>query len=120
MANQFSKSNASEYAQHYSDGEVINKLNTSKWGIGRKLYYNVLLLWYVLKEPSTPASSKAIIVGALGYFILPLDVIPDFIPALGFTDDAAAIAIALKTVSDNITPEIRRKAEQQVNKSFNN
>ena len=118
MSEQFTQANASKYSKHYSDSELQNKLQTSKWGVGRKLYYNVLLLWYVLKEPTTPWAHKAIILGALGYFILPIDAVPDFIPALGFADDAAAIAIAIKTVSDNITPEIRRKAEDQVKKAF--
>lgn len=118
MKENFSKENANQYAQNYSDAELEGKLKSQKKGIGRKLTYNVLLLWYVLKDPYCPIASKAIIIGALGYFILPVDAIPDLIPVLGFTDDAAAIAIALKTVSNNITPEIRKKAEQQVSKMF--
>ena len=53
---------------------------------------------------------KMIIIGALGYFILPIDLIPDFIPVAGFTDDASALVACLKTVSDNVTPEVRTKA----------
>ena len=48
--------------------------------------------------------------GALAYFILPIDVIPDFIPFLGFTDDAAVLALAIKIVGDQITEEHRQKA----------
>lgn len=118
MSEKFNTQNASNYAQHYSDSELREKLISQKWGIGRKLYYNVLLLWYVLKDPSCPFASKAIIIGALGYFILPIDAIPDFLPVVGFTDDAAAIAIAIKTVASNITPEIREKAEYEVNRLF--
>ena len=74
-----------------------------------------LLLFYVLQSPDVPIAKKTIIIGALGYLILPFDFIPDFIPALGFTDDAAALAAALKTIKSSITPEIEAKAKAKAN-----
>ena len=85
-----------------------------------KVIYYVLLLFYVLKDEDTPREHKMIIIGALGYFILPIDLIPDFIPVAGFTDDAAALLACLKTVSDNVTPEVKANASQKLHEWFGN
>ena len=82
--------------------------------LGSKLVYNVLILYYVMKAPGVPLTVKAQIVGALGYVILPLDLIPDFVPVAGFTDDFAAIVYAVGLVSDHITPDIQDKARAKV------
>ena len=68
------------------------------------------LLFYVLTSPSTPLRYKQIIIGALGYFILPTDLLPDFIPGIGFADDLAAVLAVVKIVMSCITPEIKSKA----------
>ena len=82
--------------------------------MGSKLVYYVLILYYVMKAPGTPLGVKAQIVGALGYVILPLDLIPDFIPVAGFSDDLGAVVYAVGLVSDHITPDIDRKAKDKV------
>ena len=79
---------------------------------------SALVLYYVLQSPDVTVSNKALILGALGYFILPLDLIPDVIPALGFTDDAAALALAYKAVQASVTPEIEAKAQAKVDEWF--
>jgi uncharacterized membrane protein YkvA (DUF1232 family) len=61
---------------------------------------------------------KLKVLGALGYFILPLDFIPDIILGLGFTDDLAALAWALFTMRKYITPEIERKARERLREWF--
>ena len=66
--------------------------------------------FYCATDPRTPTRVRLTLMGALGYFILPIDVIPDFIPMLGFTDDAAVLALAIKIVGDQITGEHRQKA----------
>jgi uncharacterized membrane protein YkvA (DUF1232 family) len=53
----------------------------------------------VLDNPATPAPQKALVIGMIGYIILPLDLIPDIIPVLGYTDDLASAAGVLKIVS---------------------
>ena len=57
---------------------------------------------------------KAYIVGALGYFILPIDLVPDLIAGLGYTDDLAVIAILMKHLKDNLTPEIELRADAKI------
>lgn len=64
------------------------------------------------------ATDKAKICGALGYFILPIDLIPDFIPVAGYTDDLAAIIWALYAVKKNITSEIKQKAKYKLKDWF--
>ena len=63
-------------------------------------------------------ADKSKIYGALGYFILPLDILPDFIPLAGFTDDLTAVIWALHTVWKNITPEIKAQAAAKTREWF--
>lgn len=115
---EFTINNANNFAKHYSDGNLFSKIGKLASGMGKKAVYEILLLWYVMKSPLTPMRDKTIIIGALGYFILPVDLIPDFIPVLGITDDVTAIGLALKSVSKNITPEIKRQASEKLDEWF--
>lgn len=63
---------------------------------------HVAALWYAMKDDATPMSAKGTILGALAYFMMPIDLVPDVIVALGFTDDAAVIALALQTVAGHV------------------
>jgi uncharacterized membrane protein YkvA (DUF1232 family) len=63
-------------------------------------------------------ADKAKIFGALGYFILPIDLIPDAIPVAGYTDDLAALVWALKTIWNNITPDIQEQAYERLTSWF--
>ncbi|MCW2245087.1 uncharacterized membrane protein YkvA (DUF1232 family) [Azospirillum fermentarium] len=60
--------------------------------------------YYSLTDPATPVSTRAILAGALAYFVMPVDVIPDALVALGFTDDAAVLMMALNAVRGSLTP----------------
>jgi uncharacterized membrane protein YkvA (DUF1232 family) len=66
--------------------------------------------YFCAVDPATPAKVKAILFAALAYFVLPFDLIPDFIVGIGFTDDAAVIALALSVVAGNIKPQHRVRA----------
>jgi uncharacterized membrane protein YkvA (DUF1232 family) len=61
-------------------------------------------------DPATPRNVKAVLLAALAYFVMPFDAIPDFITGLGFTDDAAVLAMALGLVARHVKPEHRAKA----------
>lgn len=106
------------YAKHYSDKSLQNKLKKVARKLGRKAVYYVLVLYYVAKDPSVPTSLKIKVFGALGYFILPFDLIPDAIIGLGFTDDILALAWAFMTMRKYITPEIKKKARDRVRQWF--
>jgi uncharacterized membrane protein YkvA (DUF1232 family) len=77
---------------------------------GRKLLASALTLFYCLNDAETPAWAKSVIVGALGYLILPLDLIPDAIPGVGFTDDLGVLLGAMVAVVRHIKLEHREKA----------
>jgi uncharacterized membrane protein YkvA (DUF1232 family) len=68
--------------------------------------------YYCALDPQSPTRVRAVLLGALAYFIMPADIVPDLLPGLGFTDDAAVLAYALKTVADHIRPEHRDAAQQ--------
>ena len=66
---------------------------------------------YCAFDRQTPLKVKAVLIGALAYFVLPTDVIPDVLPVIGYTDDAAVLAAAIKLVASHITPEHREAAQ---------
>lgn len=68
--------------------------------------------YYCAMDKQTPLRAKAILIGALGYFILPADTIPDIIFGLGFTDDIAVLTAAITAVKAHITPAHRLAAKQ--------
>lgn len=110
--------NLDDYVQFFNDSKLWKKLKKVAQKAGRKAVYYVLVLYYVSRDPSVPRSLKLKVLGALGYFILPLDFIPDVIVALGFTDDLAALAWALFTMRKYITPEIQVKARERLREWF--
>ncbi len=73
---------------------------------------DLLAAWICTRDPATPRRVRLTLLAALGYFVLPLDAIPDLLPFIGFTDDAAVIAAALAAVAGSITPEHREKAKR--------
>ncbi len=73
---------------------------------------DLLAAWFCTRDPQTPRRVRMTLLAALGYFVLPLDAIPDIMPLIGFTDDAAVIAAAIAAVASSITPEHREQARQ--------
>ena len=94
--------NIERYQQHYSESKFWRKTKS----LGKKVLKPALTLYFVMKSPTTPLSAKIKIAGALGYLILPLDLMPDFIPIAGYTDDLAALIALVKSCMSYLTPEI--------------
>lgn len=107
-----------KYQHKFSTANLQNKIKRYSQIIGLNLLYKVLQLWYVLQKPDVPAKSKAIIMGALGYLISPIDFIPDLTPVLGYNDDAAAIIFALFLVQQYIDEDVKSKAKEKLAKIF--
>lgn len=120
MSNNEVPQNIESYQSEYSESGLWNKVKSVAKKAGIKTIYMVLLLHYVLKSPNVSIEDKAKIYGALGYFILPIDLIPDFIPIVGYSDDVAALAYALHAVWKNVTPEIKQQAQQKLRSWFGN
>ena len=112
------KSDLKKYKKDYSEESFMDKaLNYGKT-IGVELVYKAAQLFYVLQKPEVPVKVKSVIIGALGYLISPIDAIPDIIPVVGYTDDAAAIGIALVVAATYIDDEVNEKAKKFVRKIF--
>ncbi|GEM_PF-274621 len=107
-----------DYSNNYSENGLWDKLAQFAKSAGRELVEKALVLFYAASDPDTPQRAKAIIFSALGYFILPLDAIPDITPLLGFSDDLGAIALALATVAAHIKPQHRLAAKEKTDKWF--
>jgi uncharacterized membrane protein YkvA (DUF1232 family) len=71
---------------------------------------DMLAAYYCAFDRETPRHVQAALLGAIAYFILPFDFVPDMLPILGFTDDAAVLATAIRMVSSHITSEHREAA----------
>lgn len=71
---------------------------------------DILAAYYCAFDRQTPRHVQIALLGAIAYFILPFDFVPDILPVLGFTDDAAILATALRMVASNITPAHREAA----------
>lgn len=104
-----------KYGTYYSDNRLWKKLERVAKKVGATVLLPVFTLYYMLQDDKVSLQHKAYIVGALGYFILPIDLIPDgILPVIGFTDDIAVMTLVLKLVKDSITPEIKVRANQRV------
>ena len=106
------------YQQHYDENDFGEKLRRFARKAGIKVCYAALLLYYVLKSPMTTSKDRAKIIGALGYFILPIDLLPDFIPVAGYTDDLAALVWGVYCVIKSITPEVKAQAAEKLHEWF--
>ena len=106
------------YANKFSQSEFAEKISRIAKRAGSKLVYAALILYYTLQSDKVSKADKAIIIGALGYMISPLDVIPDAIPIAGLTDDLAVLLYVLKKLWTGIDPEIIAKAREKLSRWF--
>ena len=85
-------------------------------GVG--LLYNALQLFYVAQRPECPKKVKLAILATLGYFISPFDVIPDFLPIAGLTDDTGALILALAHAKTYVNDEVKQQAKNTIASFF--
>jgi len=107
-----------KYKDTFSQSSFVEKISRIAKRAGSKLVYAALLLYYTLMDPNVPVKDKALILGALGYLVSPLDVIADAIPIAGLSDDLAVLIYVLHKVWDDITDETRQKAHDKLSKWF--
>ena len=106
------------YANKFSQSECVEKISRIAKRAGAKLVYAALILFYTLQSDKVSTKNKALIIGALGYMISPLDVVPDAIPIVGLSDDLAVLLFVLKKVWTDIDPEIKSRAREKLSKWF--
>ncbi len=106
------------HRKHYSEDGLWNKIKKYSKKAGSSVIYAVLLLYFVLQKKEVPTRSKAMIIGALGYFILPFDLIPDVAAGIGYTDDIGALLAALWQVSMYIDQDVKNQAKEKLKNWF--
>jgi uncharacterized membrane protein YkvA (DUF1232 family) len=79
---------------------------------------DLLAAYYCAFDRTTPLQVKAALIGALAYFVLPTDAVPDVLPLIGFSDDAAVLVTALRLVSTHMRPEHREAARRALAREF--
>jgi uncharacterized membrane protein YkvA (DUF1232 family) len=98
------------------------RVNTGFWPKVRRTAARIpfarelVSVYYSARDPETPVAAKGIMMGALAYFVLPVDAIPDVFAGIGFTDDAAVIAALLATVGAHVKRRHKDKAEAALEK----
>lgn len=100
----------SKYIKHFDERKLFKKLKSLSGRLSTQLLYYIFILFYLISDKNVPYKTRIIFIAALGYLILPTDLISDILPGLGFTDDAAFIAYAISNASNYITPEVKEKA----------
>lgn len=106
------------YASKFSQNDFVEKISKVAKRAGSKLIYAALILFYTLQSDKISLKDKATIIGALGYLISPLDVVPDAIPIVGLTDDLAVLIYVLKMVWTDIDPEVQQRAKDKLTQWF--
>ncbi len=106
------------YANRFTPTGFVEKISRIAKRAGAKLVYAALILFYTLQSNKISIKDKAIIVGALGYLISPLDVVPDAIPIAGLGDDLAVLVYVLKKVWVDIDPSVKERAKEKLNDWF--
>ncbi|MCD7975549.1 MAG: DUF1232 domain-containing protein [Phascolarctobacterium sp.] len=102
----------------YSESGLKSKI--VKYGkiAGATVVYKAVQLFYVLQKPGVPARTKAVIIGALGYLIAPIDFMPDLTLVIGYTDDAVALTFALVQAKGYIDDGVMEKSKKFLVKIF--
>lgn len=109
----------SKYAKEYDENKLWDKVKSVAKKAGIKVIYYVLVLFYAMKSENVTMAEKALIIAALGYFILPLDMIPDFIPIAGYGDDAAVLCGLIQKF-DCIDERVKAQAKSRLKEWFGN
>lgn len=107
-----------EYSDQYSDDSFWDKVKNFAKAAGEQVLEPALKLYYAAKDKDTPTWAKGAIYGALGYFISPIDAIPDMTPFVGYADDLGVLALAVTVVAANIKPEHAEKAKETLKQWF--
>ncbi len=102
-----------QYQEKYSDDSFWKKLKNNAAKISNVAIEKALTLYFAMKDEETPLWAKTVIAGALGYFIFPLDAVPDILPALGYSDDTVTLIVALFTVGMNIKDKHVKQAQEK-------
>lgn len=107
-----------KYKDRFSKAAFVEKIQRIAKRAGAKMVYAALILFYTLQSDKVSVKDKAIIIGALGYLISPLDVVPDAIPLAGLADDLAVLIYVVNNVWGDVSEEVKAKAKSKLAQWF--
>ena len=107
-----------KYKEEFTEVGFFEKIKNFGKAAGMKTVYTGLLLYYAFRRKDTPKWAKGIVLGALGYFVSPIDGVPDLTPFLGYTDDFGVMMFALVTISAYVNKDVKEQAKTQLEKWF--
>ena len=106
------------FGGEYSKEGFWEKVKRFALTAGKEVIEKALWLYYAAQEKDTPAWAKGVIYGALGYFISPIDAIPDVTPVVGYADDLGVLAAAIATVAVYINDNVKANATKKLRDWF--
>ena len=106
------------YGKYYSHESFWRKIKKFGKRAGAKAVYHAVLLWYVATKPGTPLPVKLLIFGGLGYFILPIETIPDFLVGIGYADDLAVLLGIITAYGTYVDDMSKARARAKVREIF--
>lgn len=106
------------YEKEYSETSFWDKLKKYAVVAGREVVEKALILYEALKDKDTPTWARGVIIAALGYFISPIDAIPDTVPIAGYADDLGALAAAIAAVAAHVKDEHIENARATLKRWF--
>ncbi|MEM9820441.1 MAG: YkvA family protein [Bacteroidota bacterium] len=112
------KSPFKKYNRVFSEGRLWKKLNRYGRQAGTNVVYTVLLLYYAYRRKETPHWARNIILGTIGYFLAPIDTIPDLTPLFGYTDDIGVLSFGLVTIASYVNMEVKIQARKTLKNWF--
>lgn len=118
MAEEKRPNELSLYSKHFSEEGFWKKLGRFAKAAGREVVEKSLILYFAMQDPEVPVWAKAVIAAALGYFVCPVDLLPDPTPGVGYADDLAVLTAALALVAIHVTPETIAKARTKTREWF--
>lgn len=107
-----------KYQAQFSEKAFWSKLKGQARKIGIQVVYAALLLYYAYKRKETPAWAKRIVLGVLGYLLMPIDMVPDLTPIIGYTDDIGVLSFGIVTIAAYINADIKTQARAQLKQWF--
>lgn len=106
------------YEEEYSENKFWKKVKKVAKKAGKEIISETFKLFYLILEKKVPIRAKAIAIAALGYFISPVDAIPDIAPLIGYVDDLGVITLAITQLKKHISSTIEKKAENKTAELF--
>lgn len=111
--------NINQYASKYDELELKPFLKASAKKLGKHIVLYAMIIFTLISDSKVPVKVKLVFTAAIGYLILPADLITDFLPYIGFTDDIAFLSYVISQASDYITPEVTQEAKAKMKNWLN-